>query len=974
MGLYNRLRMRPAAERVVVAVALALSVLMLGLQAFVLRPRMWPAGAGLTLSSERFARLAPPAPVSVIRPPDVRDATAGTPVTVHHLAPGGAADRAGVRDGDRALAITLTAPAFDARPGVAFESRQLTLDGLPRSPADALGDWRVMQHATGLLTVAGADGATRNITLDAPPIWSMENPPWGAWLRQHLGPLSQMTAFIIGAAALVGLGARGKTAMLMTLALLATATANSGPLLGAERVVPVIGGLLLVFNWLVTAFSFPIIGLAVLYFPHREIPDRQKWIVPAVIAASIPMFVIGAVSAVFLLGVDAALPALSWLAMHGWTFEASFAVALAANVLIVVEGIARYRTNLDADERRRIQIVVFTGVPAVFAYALKVGLPIVFRLLGMPIELPWVIEAALQMIVLLPAFGLPYAVAVKHVFSPRTVLRRSLQYALARRTLTVLVAVPVIALAASLVQQRDQPLSTIISGRPMFYVFFLAMLGFGLKYREGAQRWLDQRFFRAEYDAREILVSLAGRVPYEADPRDLVAMVVTQIDSALHPECIAVLASDSPHGSNPSGSFEAVSALRVTPAPLAVDSGVVTLLKWSDKPLEVFLDDEQSPVARVPAADRAWLASMRVALLVPIFAGGSDPRPFVGLVALGAKRSEEPYTAEDRELLRGIAVQMGVALDLSRLRKQVGTPGSRQGSGGPAPGDLAPTVVLTGSERTGIGVGAVVDGKYRVDAVVGQGGMGAVYRAWDLRLERDVAIKVVRADLISDPDARMRFRRESQIVAKLQHPSIVTVYDYGTLTDGSAFLVMEYVRGEDLRRYLRREKRLDALRAASLLSGIAGGIEVAHTSGIFHRDLKPENILLPDGGSMPKVVDFGVAKLTSTGVTSDSTMSVKGTIVGTPAYMSPEQLRGEPVDARCDVYSLGVMAYEMLTERLPFAGSSLFDIGMKQMEGRIDTSGLDPAIAAAIVSALAYDKDKRPASALAFAEQIRAAV
>ena len=437
--------------------------------------------------------------------------------------------------------------------------------------------------------------------------------------------------------------------------------------------VPVIGPVILVFNWLITALSFPIIGFAVLYFPHRaQTLDRHKWIVPAVIAASIPMFVIGSVTAAFLLGSDATLPALSWISMHGWTFGAAFAIPLAVNVLIVVEGISRYRVNFDANERRRIQIVVFTGVPAVFAYALKTGIPLALGALGYHIELPWLIEGVLQAIVLLPAFGLPYAVAVRHVFSPRTVLRRGLQYAFARRTLTALVVLPVIALVASLVQQRDQSLSMIVSGRPLFYLFFLAMLGLGIKYRERAQRWLDHQFFRNEYDAREILVSLAGRVPYEADPRDLVKMVLTQIDSALHPEALAVLASGSPHGSNPAAAFEPVAMLRADAKPLAGDSGVITLLRWSDKPLEVFLDDEQSPVARVPPADREWLASIDAALLVPIFAGGSDPRPFVGLIALGQKRSEEPYTPEDRELLRGIAVQMGVALDLSRLRKQVG--------------------------------------------------------------------------------------------------------------------------------------------------------------------------------------------------------------------------------------------------------------------------------------------------------------
>jgi hypothetical protein len=352
-------------------------------------------------------------------------------------------------------------------------------------------------------------------------------------------------------------------------------------------------------------------------------------------------------------------------------------------------------------------------------------------------------------------------------------------------------------------------------------------------------------------------------------------------------------------------------------------------------------------VARVPQADRLWLAAMNAALLVPIFAGwsrpfdqlrvapsgvegraeskgDSDPRPFIGLIALGQKRSEEPYTPEDRELLRGIAVQMGVALDLSRLRKQAeatqvqGASAAAGDSGvtGTSAQAFTPTIVVGGSgSGAGIAVGALIDGKYRVDGVIGQGGMGAVFKAWDVRLERAVAIKVVRADVISDPDSRVRFRRESQIVARLQHPSIVTVFDYGNFTDGSAFLVMEFVPGEDLRRLLKREGALSPARVTTLLSGIADGVELAHKSGI-----------------------------TTPGTGDGSTISVAGTIVGTPAYMPPEQLRGEAVDARSDVFSLGVMAYEMLTARLPYTGASLFDIGMKQVEGKVDLSGMSPAL------------------------------
>ena len=989
--------MRLITERLVVGTMLVLSLITLGLQAFVLRPRLWPAGPGVALSGDIvFGQHAPPRPIAVIRPPDVGTTTiaADTAVTVVGVFPGSPAELAGVRVGDRATSINLNAPAFtEFPPGLVLEAINLDLRQ-PRSPADLLEVWRVLQSMSGSLTTAGVDDEIRGVALKQSPIWSADNQPWRSWLRVHLGPLVQMAAFLAGALVLLLLGAHGTTAALMTLALIATAAANSGPLLGSHQAVPVIGPLILWFNWLVTPLSFPIIGLAVLYFPSRApILARHPWMVPAVVAACVPMLIIGVTSAAFLNGFDGALPALSWFATHGWTFEASFALCLAVNVVIVIEGINRYRVNLDANERRRIQIVVFTGVPAVFAYALKTGIPLLFGLLGWPIEMPWPVEAFLQAIVLLPAFGLPYAVAVRHVFSPRTVLRRGLQYALARRTLAALVALPVIALVASLVQQRDQSLAMIVTGRPLFYLFLLAMLALGVKYRVPAQRWLDKQFFRAEYDAREILVSLAGRVPYETDPRELVAMVVTQIDSALHPESIAVLASDAPTSSNPGGKFTPVSSLRVDAAPLPADSGIGTLLRWSDKPLEVFLDDEQSQVLRLPPADRAWLETMNAALLVPIFAGlsraessvasraesrgGSDPRPFVGLIALGPKRSEEPYTPEDRELLRGIAVQMGVALDLSRLRRQVNTFTPADPPAGDASQTFTPTVVHGRDGGAAMEVGAVVDNKYRVDAVIGQGGMGAVFRAWDLRLERPVAIKVVRADLLSDPDSRARFRRESQIVARLQHPAIVTVFDYGTLRDGAAYLVMEFVPGEDLRRLIKREGRLTAARTALLLDGICAGVECAHKSGIFHRDLKPENILLPESGTGPKVLDFGVAKRSAASVTTDGgTLTTGGTIVGTPAYMSPEQLRGEAVDARTDVFSLGVMTYEMLLARLPYGGGSFIDIGMRQAAGetQVETGDLPAALAALIRSAIAYDRRKRPASPLAFANDLKSAL
>jgi predicted Ser/Thr protein kinase len=978
--------------RLALIAILVLSATVLVLQLAVVRPFLWPAGAGVALTGDSIlVPFAIPSPLPRVRPPDAsRAADVGVVAAVRE---GGEAALAGLAPGVRVTAVSGPGPGPDMR-----QVTGVSGPGADMRQAELLRVWRdaYWLGTRGAITVTvDRAGSSDEIALDRPPFWSLDNATRAAWLRVHAGALLQTAAFLAGAIVLVALGTRGMTATLMTLALIVTAVANAGSLVGAERAVPFATTAIVLFGWLATPLAFPIIGLAVLYFPTRaEVLDRHRWIIPALGLAAAPMFVISLLAALFLIGMDAVSPPLAWLSTRAWAFDASFAVALAANVLIVIEGIGRYRQNLDVNERRRIQIVVFTGVPAVFAYAIRAGVPLLSSLAGRPLELHWVAESVLQAIVLLPAFGLPYAVAVRHVFSPRTVLRRSLQYALARRTLSVLIVLPIAAFLITLIAERDRPLGDIVLGQPMFFVVCLVLAAAGMRYRDPAQRWLDRRFFRDEYDAREILMSLASRVPYETDPRELVAMVLTQIDSALHPESAAVLAGDGDR-------LDVVSELRSHASMLPRENAIVTLLRWSDEPLEVFLDDERSPAARLPQTDRRWLADSGAQLLVPIFTRAEETHTIVGIILLGQKRSEEPYTAEDRRLLNGIAAQMSVALDLSRLRRSAPQSTDRAAATTPA---LTPTMVMgTAAATVGglamcpiclrcfdaasgptrcpddgqtlqavLGMPPVVDGKYRVDAVIGRGGMGAVFRALDLRLDRDVAIKIVRADLVADPESRARFRREAQIVARLQHPAIVTVFDYGNLADGAAFLVMEYVRGEDLRHVLKRERMLSLSRTVDLMFGISLGVEAAHRAGVLHRDLKPENILLPANGTGPKVLDFGVAKITEAGAGDGSTLTTGATIVGTPAYMAPEQLRGEKLDARADVYSLAAVTYEALTGELPFGTGSFIDIGIRQAGGAkaIDTAKLPQSVAAVLVKALSLDRDLRPPSPVAFAREL----
>ncbi len=480
---------------------------------------------------------------------------------------------------------------------------------------------------------------------------------------------------------------------------------------------------------------------------------------------------------------------------------------------------------------------------------------------------------------LLPAFGLVYAVGVAHVLGPRIVLRRSLQYALANRTLTLLISLPAIALVFSLVQERNRTLAEIATSSSALYALLIIASAVTFMNRERARQWLDQRFFREEYDARKILLSLASRVRFETDPTDLATMVVNQLDEALHPVMAAILVSGIDEGR-----MSPVTVLHGSAETLPLDGGLVSMLRWSDDPLEIVLSDPRSPARRLPPEEREWLECTGAVLLVPVV--GED-RSLIALIALGERRSEEAYTAEDRQLLASIAAQMALGFDVARLRRRVG-----RDTGD----DTDRTRVLTAvtppiepmmecpkcgrCEEAGVShcpsdgtalkpvpaVPRTVDNKYRIEQLLGRGGMGAVYRARDMRLDRLVALKVVRAELLHDPEARRRFRREAQIVARLQHPSIVAVYDYGTFPDGGAYLVMELVRGEDLRHVLQREGRLDTAESMSILTAVCAAIGAAHREGVLHRDLKPENILLPGGGAAAKVLDFGVAKIVTEGL------------------------------------------------------------------------------------------------------------
>jgi serine/threonine-protein kinase len=241
-------------------------------------------------------------------------------------------------------------------------------------------------------------------------------------------------------------------------------------------------------------------------------------------------------------------------------------------------------------------------------------------------------------------------------------------------------------------------------------------------------------------------------------------------------------------------------------------------------------------------------------------------------------------------------------------------------------------------------MGTLLGGRYRLDEQIGIGGMARVYRAFDTLLERPVAIKTLNREVASDSDQLERFRREARAVARLNHAHIVTVIDAGE-DEGTPYIVFEYVEGETLKERIRRIGRLDVPEALAYAIEIARGLGEAHVHSIVHRDVKPQNVLI-DGEGRAKITDFGIARtLTEEGLTAD------GRVLGTTDYVSPEQALGHDVTGQSDLYSLGILLYEMLTGSVPFRAENQVAVAMKHVREEVpDVQRLRPEISAALAA------------------------
>lgn len=606
-----------------------------------------------------------------------------------------------------------------------------------------------------------------------------------------------------------------------------------------------------------------------------------------------------------------------------------------------------HRRVKDAGHRRRLKWVT-AGLAAGFLPIpiLDILIPAVARSFGHPLDPQ--IRFQLWWLSMITSILMPLSVAygiLKHrVFDFDVVIRLGVRYLLAKNGLRFALAVLVLALGYSIAAQSERPLRDIaLHGSTLFYLLLIATLAFSIAFRYRLMDWVDRSFFREAYSQEKILRGLTAEIGTLASLDELSARVTAEIEAALHTKNIYLFFRDAARGEL-TLSHSMQDSLRgcVIPASWTV----VDLIESTGASRDML----SLRGSNLPLDERFFLSRLRVELLVPM--RGSNAR-LAGLLLLGAKRSEEPYNLNDRQVLEALGVQMALVCENVRLKddlykgkriqhevlsrfdrqqihllKECPSCGACADSGAEiCPSDGATLALTMPIERT-------LDGRYRLERLLGKGGMGSVYAGEDLRMRRKVAVKVILGNMFGNPIALRRFAREGQAVARLRHPNIVTVFDYGELHSpggSGAYLVMELVDGISLRTEMQGAHTRGI---PAWFFQLLAGVGAAHEQGVVHRDLKPENVLISrmdSGAHAVKILDFGLAKIISE--QADYTLTAAGVPLGTLGYMSPEQLRGEPVDHRSDIFSLGVILAEWLTGERIFKGRSVTEL-LRSMEER----------------------------------------
>jgi eukaryotic-like serine/threonine-protein kinase len=780
-------------------------------------------------------------------------------------------------------------------------------------------------------------GVTRPVLVTPVPLEEIRRADLRGDARRVLPAISTYLSFPLHiwmlalAVALLVLRPDNKDARLSALALaywagglFAYRTTGFGAIL--EAFPPAFRFALVTLDALYLAGFFAICAHFAILFPSERTRIRRFWeLVPYI--AALPIFFESMANGLRRLHRDTG-PALLW----GQAYSTIGAALLAASLVVLAVRFARMQ---DANARRRLKLVFLSLLPGSAAFILD--------LLGTVLNFGagWSHIVGLTHV---PAtmFGsalYAYAVVRHRLYNIRVLVRRSLQYALARGTLFVLLSLPVLGLALFLYAHRADSLAVLLTGMPAMYLVLIPSLFVAIRYRKGMLEWLDRRFFREQYDARRLLLHVVSMIRSGSDILTLVRAALDEIDRALHPKHLSLWQLDPDAtalhrglaiGAGGHGSFASDAGS------LPANGTLATLLSADDDPLDIPSRHTRALLQRLPEAEREWLRATDAYLIVPLMI---DKR-LVGIMVLGERRSEEPYSTEDRELLRMLGAQLALTLDYTRLKHSPSLVWSPSTSSAPIHLHLGDALQLC--PRCGrcyasdasrcetddevlvpeSGVPRVIEDKYVITRLLGRGGMGSVYQATQTRLNRPVAVKVLLSHLVGSVTMRTRFEREARIVARLRHPAIVTIHDFGVFPSGHAYLVMEYLDGETLRKtILKGPTPTEA--ALEIVRPVGEAIDAAHRVGVVHRDLKPENIMIVrdhSTASAARVLDFGLAKMTTQIGEDEATLVQSGHsagVVGTLMYMAPEVLSGHAADARADQYSLGLIAYELLVGEHP---------------------------------------------------------
>ena len=619
-------------------------------------------------------------------------------------------------------------------------------------------------------------------------------------------------------------------------------------------------------------------------------------------------------------------------------------VALAG---MLIAATYNYRQLTDENERRRVKWVAYGSLLSLTPQVIVAIIEIATRGPS-PSRFLQFADAATAGI---PLF-IAYAVVKHRVFDIRVVVRRGLQYILAKGALQALVAAPLAGLTYTVIVNRHQTVAELVT-ESYGYLYWIAIAGLTLRFRQRVSLWLDRRFFREEYDREQLLLGLLDDLGRVDSVAQLSTLVNAKLESALHPASVYFWYRDPEE-------FAAASSSNplLTPPDFPADERWLSWLEDRATAIELPLPAE----AGVSRAQMRWLAARDINLAIPIT--DSDER-LAGVLLLGPKKSEEPYGASDRRLLQAIAKQAAVVRENLRLRARVSDE-QRIRHDVLAHLDRQNVNLLKECPHCGtcfdgrvercdrdgypltmtLPVARTVDGKYRLDQLIGRGGMGAVYEAHDLRLARGVAVKILLGRAFGQQTALARFRREARAAARLDHPRIVRVYDYGSLEGEGAFIVMERLQGSTLRAELERVATMPVAHVADWFDQILEGLAAAHSQGIVHRDLKPENIMgrRDDGRRLAvTILDFGLAKEAMVEGAITGPVTMLGAVMGTVGYMSPEQLLGQEVDQRTDIFAAGVMLAEAITGRRPFDGGTPADVSLAVLHQPYHLPATSPA-------------------------------